>query len=325
MKETGTQLSVLGQRLEDAASHALQAATLSDEQGQAVHEKAESQAVAMEETGTLVNNFVSSISRISQHISEQAAVVDAMDTAGKRLSEGAEAIVSNAADTASFTERLAALTQNSMKAADSLNETMQGVSESSQSISDLVEVVEEFVEQTNLLSMNAAIEAAHAGSAGSGFAIVAQEIKRLAESQQKQVTGIRDIIGKIVSQIQAGADNAEALQSSLAEITRGTEEAAKKISTVLAESQGQKGITQDLGNSVEGVSSAFASIEEELGRQTDYSNQVRHAVDTISEQSATMADSTEKIIDAISNVQEVITSLGELATQSRHMTAKLLG
>jgi methyl-accepting chemotaxis protein len=324
MKETGAGLSVLGQRLEEAASQALGAVTLSDEQGRAVHDKADSQAVAMEAAGKLVNEFVNSIARIGQSISEQANAVNAMDAAGKSLSQGAEALVSNAADTSSFTERLAALTQNSMKAADSLNETMQGVSESSMNISDLVEVVEEFVEQTNLLSMNAAIEAAHAGAAGSGFAIVAQEIKRLAESQRQQVTGIRDIISKIVVQIQTGADHAAALQKSLAEITQGTEEAAQKIGTVLEESKGQKGITQDLGSAVAGVSAAFASIDEELERQTDYSNRVRQAVDTISEQSATMADSTEMIISAIGNVKEVIASLGDLATQSRQMTGKLV-
>jgi methyl-accepting chemotaxis protein len=324
MKAAGAELANLGGELEKTVSMAIIASSASSERGQAIDEKAGRQADEAASANKLVNDFVSSIGRIARNIADQTRALAGISDAGTNLSTGADAIVASAEQTAAFTDSLAALTQNGMKSAASLDTTMRGVSESSNSIADLTEVVQEFVEQTNLLAMNAAIEAARAGSAGYGFSIIAGEIKRLAESQKKQVASIRDVITGIVRQIKEGAEHAALMSQSLTAITKGADEAARQISGVLAGSRKQKGIAGDLSGAVAGFQEAFKSIGEELTRQTDYSNQVRDAVNDIAAESETVKTATADIRSAISELRESIQSLDDLATRSRAMTSRLL-
>src|SRR5690625_5083725 len=93
------------------------------------------------------------------------------------------------------------------------------LSEQSQKIYELVNVIEDIAEQTNLLALNAAIEAARAGEHGQGFAVVANEVRKLAEGVSDSVTDIT----KIVIDIQDETKNvAESLQSGYREVEQGT-------------------------------------------------------------------------------------------------------
>jgi methyl-accepting chemotaxis protein len=323
MKEAGASLVDLGKELDSAASLALSASVSSEARGIDIGEKAGHQAQEAESANRLVNDFVASIDNINQNLTAQTESLSNIAANGERMDQAADLIVTNTEHTAAFTGSLAALTQNGVKAALSLDETMRGVSDSSNSIADLVAVVEEFVEQTNLLAMNAAIEAAHAGAEGKGFSIIAGEIKRLAESQKKQVVTIRDVVTGILRQIKEGAAQTDRMRESLSEIARGADEAAQKIGEVLGESRNQKDITREMRGAVEGFSTSFGSIGEELKRQGEYSSQVRNAVNDIASESKTVQSATEEIIAAISELQHTIRSLRDLAARSREMTDKL--
>src|SRR5699024_3137957 len=76
-------------------------------------------------------------------------------------------------------------------------DNVQSLDEQSQKISELVAVIEDIAEQTNLLALNAAIEAARAGEHGQGFAVVANEVRMLAEGVAVSVTDITDIVNSI--------------------------------------------------------------------------------------------------------------------------------
>jgi methyl-accepting chemotaxis protein len=118
-------------------------------------------------------------------------------------------------------ENVKTLKESSVVGHSSLNEVaadIRGIAEESESLLEINSVMRNIASQTNLLSMNAAIEAAHAGNSGKGFAVVADEIRKLAENSSQQ----SKIIGTVLKKIKESIDK----------ITRSTESVMNKFSAI---------------------------------------------------------------------------------------------
>jgi methyl-accepting chemotaxis protein len=154
------------------------------------------------------------------------------------------------------------------------------ISDSVSRINGMVEVIENISEQTSMLAMNAAIEAAHAGDAGKGFAVVAEEMTKLAEASSESSREIAESIGEIIENITTMASSSGNLDLSFGKMTADisrVHETITKFSTGLVASskdgQGVRetmnalkevtdGVTRDSGNMAEGAGAIAASMTE---------------------------------------------------------------
>ncbi|MGA7721172.1 MAG: methyl-accepting chemotaxis protein [Ignavibacteriaceae bacterium] len=176
--------------------------------------------------------------------------------------------------------------------------TVHKLGQSSEQIGEIIQVIDDIADQTNLLALNAAIEAARAGEQGRGFAVVADEVRKLAERTtkatkeiaamikeiQKDTTGAVSSMEEGTAEVERGKELADKAGQSLAEIIRGTEKVADIVSQVAAASEEQSSASEQISKNIESISSvtreSTAGIQQ-IARAAEDLNHLTNNLETI--------------------------------------------
>ena len=120
------------------------------------------------------------------------------------------------------------------------------IAKSSSEISDMVKVVSDIANQTNLLAFNAAIEAARAGEYGVGFSVVADEVRKLAEKSSAAAMQIARMIGESTTRVNLGTEKSDAARQAFGRIVASVEETARSIDEISNSAQEQETVSRDV-------------------------------------------------------------------------------
>jgi methyl-accepting chemotaxis protein len=247
---------------------------------------------------TSTTQLVSGAVETATAVSQATTTVEEVRQAAQVSSQKAREVSENARNMAQISQSGAKSTEETITGINRIRQQMESIAESTvrlneqtQTIGQIVATVEDLAAQSNLLAVNASIEAAKAGEQGKGFAVVAQEVRSLAE-QSKQATGqVRNILTDI--------------QKATSAAVLATEQGSKAVEAGVKQSGLAGQSIQTLSDSVTEAAQAATQIAASSQQQLVGVDQVASAMESVKEASTQNADSAKQLESAVHNLKDL--------------------
>ncbi|MGA2508812.1 MAG: methyl-accepting chemotaxis protein [Candidatus Acidiferrales bacterium] len=316
------------------ASGATQMASASDESAKVSVQAAsaiDEVTSTMHEMSVNVQNVVKNTQVQASSVAETSASIDQMVTSIQRVADTAKLLV-DISHRSREEARTGMITMD--KATEGLNRTSQAIQSSSEiidvlgrradDIGKIIEVIDDLAEQTNLLALNAAIEAARAGEHGLGFAVVAEEVRKLAEKSTQSTKEISELIQGIQKEAREAVENMEKSTTMVQEgltLNKDLSLALDKISDVVSEVYK---FSQEIGAATMEQSSGSAQIAKATNRLTEITQEITSSVEEQASGAQAVVRSMERMRELVQQSTSSSTELAAAAEQMSKLSRALL-
>ena len=257
-----------------------------------------------------VQNTSASIEEVSSGVEEVAASAQSVSKTARELADQNEETSKKAKEGGSLISQVTKRIETATKQTIDTAGLVQKLAEGAKNVEDILSTISSIAEQTNLLALNAAIEAARAGEAGRGFAVVADEIRKLAEESKKATTniarilkdisngakGANDATGQTVEIVKEVNVSAQEVETQFNEILKMVEKTTSLVVALTATSEEQGAAAEEMASAMDNSAKVSAEISNQTHRITQSAKQLTEGaqqVETAAEQLNNLSEALE--------------------------------
>ena len=255
------------------------------------------------ELGSLIDDQASGITQSSASIEEMLGNINSVSESVKKMAE-------------SFTKLSNTVTNGNTKLGD-VNDRVKNIANQSEMLVEANSIISQIAEQTNLLAMNAAIEAAHAGEAGKGFSVVADEIRKLAETSSAQSKSINAELEGITSSITQVVSSSEDAQNAFGEIVSNITSTNTIITEIDNAMTEQESGSRQILQALEDMKTQANKVRDTSKELQQNVQQVNGDMENVSQISTTILGSMDEMTSGAQEINTAAQSVNDLASQTQ--------
>ena len=275
----------------------------------------EQQRTAFSSASLAVENLLQIVYKINDNIERQFSSVEQTSASVEEMISNISSIARNTNNANTLFKKLLVEVEKGMDVVESVIESIRNVETSNEQIKNIINIIQNISEQTNLLAMNASIEASHAGDNGRGFLVIADEIRSLAEHTTENAKSITTIIKEVTKRIEESVEFADSSGKTLNNVLSISENASRLVSEInIANNEleiGGKDILETITKLNYTTSGVRDSVKEQITRGDTVDSQIT-LLDQINREVVTIVEA--KSMD-INKVNDSVTSLNSISTQ----------
>jgi len=263
-----------------------------------------SQSAGVSETHATMEQLVVNINKLNNHVENQSGDISQVSSSIEEMIANIDSVTGTLVSNAGNVKTLQDASEVGRAGLQEVASDIQEIARESEGILEINSVMANIASQTNLLSMNAAIEAAHAGETGKGFAVVADEIRKLAESSGEQSKTIGTVLKKI--------------KGSIDKIKHSTENVLNKFEAIDSSVRTVAQQEENIRNAMEEQGTGSKQILEGIGRLNEITRQVKDGSNEMHEGAKEVIRESENLEKATA---EISSGMNEMATGAEHINS----
>ena len=323
IKNSKETLALAGNEMEESTgetsqsiSHIIQ--SISDIRGQVSY-----QNTSVTQTADSVSEISNSITNLNKLIENQTSGINEATAAVEEM-VGNIASVNNSVDKMAVSfEELSANAQAGFSKQQDVNDQIKSIEGQSKMLQEANAVIASIAEQTNLLAMNAAIEAAHAGDAGKGFSVVADEIRKLSETSSQQSKTIGEQLDKIRDSITNVVSSATESGEALAVVSNKIQETDQLVVQIKSAMNEQQIGSEQIVNSLKEMNESTNNVRTSSIEMAERNEKIMIEIDALKNITRKMDDHMSNMSDGASRISRSEESLSEISQKVKNSIDKI--
>jgi len=275
------------------------------------------QAESVSDTGTVVEKIIGDIRTLSHAVDAQAESVSTSSVSIEQMVTDIIAITETLEKNNDLIKKLHTMTLTGKEGARTANAVVSRIAEQSDSMLEASVVIQNIASQTNLLAMNAAIEAAHAGETGKGFAVVADEIRKLAEEsnqQGKQIGGVLKESIEIIHTLTEAGTGAEKTFDTVYELTN---QIAQQEDVITHSMKKQMHASKDVLDSIKEINTTTDTVKKRSSEMLADSSSVAQQMNKLDGLTQTITNSMDEMSAGTVQINNAVTEVHNLVQKNR--------
>jgi len=274
------------------------------------------QSASVTETNATMDQVVENINKLNSHVENQGRNVSQASSAIEEMVANINSVTNTLVNNAGNVKTLQEASEVGRTGLQDVAADIQEISRESEGLLEINAVMENIASQTNLLSMNAAIEAAHAGEAGKGFAVVADEIRKLAESSSEQSKTIGTVLKKIAESIKKITVSTDNVLTKFEAIDSGVKTVSEQEENIRNAMEEQGEGSKQILNGVSNVNEITLLVKRSSEEMLEGSKEVMHESQNLERITQEITGGMNEMASGASQVNVAVTHVSEISVKN---------